>query len=350
MTYAFQWQRCDSAGNGCSPISGATTSTYLLGVGDVGHTMRAAVTASNSAGSATASSAATGVVGAAASNPYWPWESPNYTLGWTGDPNAPAHWQTADSNNSSGLNSSYIYTVGDGSGGSATRLRIAPTASGSAGTMTAFYNPMPDREVQAFGSMATAGGYTAQSDDSWYRWRIRFPAGVYVPRSGGWNINVEWHESRYGSTRTNCPTFPSPYFGVQADGTSASPGTNPRLIFHFRSGHVNSNGTGIENDFTIPQRDTSGAVVPLQYDHWYDVVAHYKWEPNNTGQFEWYVDGALQYRNLAITTMHIFCDGTSYPYTFGEYNYQRNDGAWPSGVDYKLLYIGPSATSVGFTP
>src|SRR6266576_1778984 len=117
---------------------------------------------------------------------------------------------------------------------------------------------MPDREVTAYGSTADAGAYTAQGDDTWYRWKVRFPSGVYVPRMGLWNINVEWHESRYGSTASNCPTFPSPYFGVQADGTTSSPGTNPRLIFHFRSGTVNSTGTAIENDFVISQHNTSG--------------------------------------------------------------------------------------------
>ena len=214
--------------------------------------------------------------------------------------------------------------------------------------MTSLYNPMPDREVTAYGSTATAGAYTAQGDDTWYRWRVRFPSGVYVPRMGVWNINVEWHESRYGSTLNNCPTYTSPYFGVQADGTTANPGTNPRLIFHFRSGQVAADGNSIENDFVIAQHDGSGNVMPLQYDHWYDVVAHYRWEPDSSGAFEWYVDGQLQYRNLGIKTMHVFCDGTSYPYTFGMYDYQRNDGAWPSGVDYKTMDIGPTAASVGW--
>jgi hypothetical protein len=352
LTYAYAWKRCDVGGSACAAIDGATDASYALVAADVGKTLRAFVTASNSAGSATAESAASSVVtGQLSASPLWDWVAPNYTLGYASDPSSPPHWQGAISNSSSGLDSNYIYTVGDGSGGSAAREKIAPTSqSTTAGTMTSFYNPMPDRRVTAFGSTATASAYTAQGDDTWYHWKIRFPSGVYVPRSGDWNINVEWHESRYGSTATNCPTFRSPYFGVQADGSTSSPGTNPRLIFHFRSGVVNSDGTAIENDFVIPQHDTGGNVVPLQYDHWYDVVAHYRWEPDNTGEFEWYVDGQLQYRNLAIKTMHVFCDGTSYPYTFGMYDYQRNDGAWPSGVDYEMLDIGSTAASVGFTP
>jgi hypothetical protein len=352
ITYTYQWQRCNSTGQSCAQVTGAVASTYVPTSADVGSTMRTSVTASNPAGSATASSAATAVVTQqTAGLPWRTWAAPNYLLGWTDDQNAPDHWQAAVSNGGSGLNSSYLYTVGDGSGGSATRVKIAPTSNSStSGTMTSFYNPMPERQLTVHGSNVTASAYTAQGDDTWYRWRVRFPTGVYVPRSGSWNINVEWHESRYGSTANNCPTFPSPYFGVQADGSSSSPGTNPRLIFHFRSGLVNSGGTGIENDFIIPQHNNSGSVVPLQYDHWYDVVAHYRWEPDNAGAFEWYVDGQLQYQNLAIKTMHVFCDGTSYPYTFGVYDYQRNDGAWPSGVDFKTMDIGPTAGTVGFTP
>jgi len=63
MIYAYQWQRCSSSGTSCSPVSGATAS-YLLSSTDVNSTMRVSVTATNSVGSATASSAATAVVGA----------------------------------------------------------------------------------------------------------------------------------------------------------------------------------------------------------------------------------------------------------------------------------------------
>ncbi|HEU5243649.1 MAG TPA: LamG-like jellyroll fold domain-containing protein, partial [Gaiellaceae bacterium] len=62
INFAYQWQRCDSAGANCNPISGATTTTYTLTATDVGSTIEATVTASNMAGSATASSAPTAVV------------------------------------------------------------------------------------------------------------------------------------------------------------------------------------------------------------------------------------------------------------------------------------------------
>ena len=62
---AYQWQRCDSGGGSCQNVTGATSATYGLGAGDVDSTLRVSVSATNTAGSASAVSAATGVVGLA---------------------------------------------------------------------------------------------------------------------------------------------------------------------------------------------------------------------------------------------------------------------------------------------
>src|SRR4051812_16335448 len=44
-TYAYQWQRCDSAGNNCAAVTGATAQTYVVQSADVGKTLRVTVTA-----------------------------------------------------------------------------------------------------------------------------------------------------------------------------------------------------------------------------------------------------------------------------------------------------------------
>jgi sugar lactone lactonase YvrE len=62
ISYAYQWQSCNSLGEACMPITGATHSTYQLGAQDAGTTLRAAVTASNTAGSVTATSGAAGPI------------------------------------------------------------------------------------------------------------------------------------------------------------------------------------------------------------------------------------------------------------------------------------------------
>lgn len=62
ITYAYQWQRCDNAGANCVNIAGARSSTYAVAIDDVGHRLRAHVTATNSSGSASADSNPTAVV------------------------------------------------------------------------------------------------------------------------------------------------------------------------------------------------------------------------------------------------------------------------------------------------
>lgn len=62
MTFAYQWQRCNAAGGSCVAIAGATAQTYTVATGDVGNTLRVAVTARNAVGSATATSDTTTVV------------------------------------------------------------------------------------------------------------------------------------------------------------------------------------------------------------------------------------------------------------------------------------------------
>jgi thermitase len=64
---SFRWQRCDSLGAGCSAITGATSQTYTPTMSDSGYTLRAAVTATNSLGSATAISQPSLAVGGSSS-------------------------------------------------------------------------------------------------------------------------------------------------------------------------------------------------------------------------------------------------------------------------------------------
>jgi streptogramin lyase len=58
VTYGYQWKDCNTAGEDCVPIAGATNASYTGAVSDVGHTVVAQVTATNITGSATATSVA----------------------------------------------------------------------------------------------------------------------------------------------------------------------------------------------------------------------------------------------------------------------------------------------------
>ncbi|HWF75100.1 MAG TPA: Ig-like domain repeat protein [Solirubrobacteraceae bacterium] len=72
--YTYQWVDCDSAGNHCVVIAGATSQTYTLEASDVGHTIRVLEAAFNAGGPSPvfATSAPTGVVAAPAAPPTVP--------------------------------------------------------------------------------------------------------------------------------------------------------------------------------------------------------------------------------------------------------------------------------------
>ena len=62
ITYAYQWQSCNSSGEACTYILGATSSTYKLTPTEVGSTLRVTVTAKNAGGETPATSEKTAVV------------------------------------------------------------------------------------------------------------------------------------------------------------------------------------------------------------------------------------------------------------------------------------------------
>ena len=61
-SFTYRWLRCDSNGNNCSDITGATARRYRLVEADVGRTIRSVVTARNADGSASANSKPTPVI------------------------------------------------------------------------------------------------------------------------------------------------------------------------------------------------------------------------------------------------------------------------------------------------
>jgi hypothetical protein len=61
-SFAYQWQRCADDWSGCVTIPGATASTYVLAAADAGHTFKSVVSATNAAGTASATSQASAEV------------------------------------------------------------------------------------------------------------------------------------------------------------------------------------------------------------------------------------------------------------------------------------------------
>ena len=65
-TFTYQWQDCDTNGANCSPISGATNTTYTITNQDIGFTIEVLVTATNTAGTNQAASSPTNTIPAPA--------------------------------------------------------------------------------------------------------------------------------------------------------------------------------------------------------------------------------------------------------------------------------------------
>ena len=156
ITYAYQWQRCNSSGSSCGSIGRATSQNYVVSSGDVGRTLRVAVTAKNDDGSVEALSGATAAitnVGSAPANTKQPNPSGTAQEGqtirvddgnWSGlKPIAFSYqWQTCTAANSGctdipGVTGS-SYVIGIGQVGS--KLRAVVTATNSAGKNSASSN------------------------------------------------------------------------------------------------------------------------------------------------------------------------------------------------------------------
>ena len=63
ISFAYAWLRCNNAGGECVAVAGASGRSYRLTSADVGHRMRANVTARNAIGSATVTSGESAIVG-----------------------------------------------------------------------------------------------------------------------------------------------------------------------------------------------------------------------------------------------------------------------------------------------
>jgi hypothetical protein len=152
VSFAYQWQRCNSSGSSCSAIGGgATGQSYQLTSNDQGKTLRAMVIATNPLGSASATSAPTAVVVAPPANTVLPkitgtaQEGKTLTASkgtWSGT--APItyayQWQTC--NDSAGTGCAAIfgatqptYAVSNGDVGRF--MRVIVTATNSAGSVSA---------------------------------------------------------------------------------------------------------------------------------------------------------------------------------------------------------------------
>lgn len=149
-SYTYAWSRCDASGASCTSVASATAAVYKATAADVGHTLRVTVTAKNTAGSGSATSAASAVVAntSAPTPTTEPTVSGNAQVGstltasqgtWTGNPTSVAFsWIRcdADGNSCASINgaTSDKYTLAQADAGAT--LRLSVTASNVVGSTT----------------------------------------------------------------------------------------------------------------------------------------------------------------------------------------------------------------------
>lgn len=150
-SFVYQWQQCDSSGANCNPISGATSKSYRVAPSDADHTLKVAVTATNTDGSATATSGATDVVSSdkAPVNTAAPQVSGTAKVGeqlsastgsWTGGVRSFAYqWQRCDANGGScqSVDGATARVYGVRSVDVGNTLRVVVTATNLSGTTNA---------------------------------------------------------------------------------------------------------------------------------------------------------------------------------------------------------------------
>jgi lysophospholipase L1-like esterase len=226
-SYTYQWQRCNSSGTGCTPISGATTSSYQLTTNDIGSTIRAAVTATNSGGATTATSdPTTAVTQAPPTNTTLPTISGTTQEGqtlsattgtWTGNPTYAYQWMRCNSSGAScgpvGAGGS-TYALVSGDVGS--RMRVEVTATNGGGSVSATSNatavvtiapPANTAAPQVSGTAqegqtlnATTGSWTETATFG-YQWRrCNGTGGSCVSISGATNSSYTLSGSDIDST------------------------------------------------------------------------------------------------------------------------------------------------------
>jgi hypothetical protein len=191
VAFSYQWQSCDAAGAGCTPIPGATLETYTPTATDVGHALTLAVTGASAGGKAIASTPATVAVAASGSPGLAPpavltapqiagttqvGQTLNAAAGaWTGSPSAFAfQWQRCDAAGAAcvavpgATASSYVLTPGD----AGTTLSLVVTATGKGGSQSATapttaavaLAPVPAAVTESLVAQAGAAGAVVTTD------------------------------------------------------------------------------------------------------------------------------------------------------------------------------------------
>ena len=296
-SFEYAWQDCDTAGNNCTNISGATATTYTLAAGDVGHTIKSVVTATNEGGSTSAASAATAVVATLApppppSNTALPVVTGTTTQGqtlstsngsWSGSPTSYSYrWRQCDSagNNCTNISgaTATTYTLAAGDVGHTIKSVVSATNAGGSGSATSAQTaavtsnipaPPANSTLPAISGTVAQGQALTTSNGSWtnnpssfaYKWEDCNSSGASCTIISGATSNTYiLTTADVGDTIRAIVTATNP--GGSGSATSAqtaavtsSPSSNTNC--------AGANGSGVVNQSSLdacgfPSMNTTG--------------------------------------------------------------------------------------------
>ena len=201
ITYTYQWRSCDSAGANCVNITGATATSYTIVSGDLGKTIRVNETATNSIGSATATSAQTAAItsGGGATS----WTATNYS--WTSFYNPGA----------------IPYTAWTGLWKNPVDNSLWVAWTDSSGTQSVFTPQWAKDAIGAPSYPAARDHWGLTNNTTYYRttdrvtWTQAFPNQGIADAMRTWNPTVS--SCSAAGTGSNCPTIHPIPFTPQAN-------------------------------------------------------------------------------------------------------------------------------------
>jgi hypothetical protein len=202
-SYGYQWKDCNSSGAACTAIAGATASTYTLAASDVGDTIVATVTGTNSGGNASASSAATSTIAAQPTG-----SAPSNTASPVID-GATLQGDTLSATPGTWANSpaSYTYQWQDcaASGGSCSNI------SGATSSTYAIQNTDVAHTIQVLVTAHNSAGASspaASSGTGSPSWNASGPTPVVLgPTSPTWQASYDGSPGSWGAGSNGCDNF-----------------------------------------------------------------------------------------------------------------------------------------------
>jgi Big-like domain-containing protein/calcineurin-like phosphoesterase family protein len=175
LDFAYEWQRCDGTGSACNPVGGTGPAVYIPGTADVGSTFRVLVTAKNTAGAASALSAATPVVTAA------PPTTGDPVVAAAGDIASSGSGDTATAAVVASIGPTAVLTLGDNAYSSGTASEFQNYYAPTWGAFKAITHPAPGNHDYRTANAAGYFGYfgSAAGDPT---------KGYYSFDLGAWHV------------------------------------------------------------------------------------------------------------------------------------------------------------------